>query len=115
MVSNVPTTSHDFNYRSPRIELRLPVEFRSGATTLVGFTHNVSDDGFLVNFAEPVLAGSAGKATFRFGHCTLELQAHVTHSEGFCAGLTFEFSSEQERAFLYAIVQFLTRDTPSVA
>lgn len=75
---------------------------------LLGSTRNISDRGLLADFGEPVLPGTTGRVSLRVGRCTVEIQARVTNSEGFSAGMEFEFASEQERSFLHAVVQMLS-------
>ncbi len=75
---------------------------------LFGSTRDISEQGLLVNFGEPVTFGAFGRVRFRSGHCIVELAAEVTHTEGFTGGLVFAFASPQESAFVRAILQVLT-------
>ena len=97
-----------FAYRVPRIDFCLPVEFLIGHAVLFGHTRNVSVKGFLVEFDEPVPQGTVGRIRFRIGRCMLELDSRVAHSQGFAAGMEFEFASEHERFGLVTILQVIT-------
>lgn len=99
-----------FHYRSPRLAARLPVELVTDGGVLFGSTRDFSEHGLRADFGEPVLSGSFGKVRFRAGHCVVELQAEVTHSEGFATGIVFAFSSERERSVVRAILQVLTKN-----
>ena len=99
---------HSFAYRSPRVAANLPVEFLTEERVLFGSTRDISEQGLLADFGEPVLLGASGRVRFRSGHCVVELQAEVTHTEGFTSGLAFAFASTRESAFIHAILQVLT-------
>ena len=96
-----------FAYRKPRVAATLPVEFLTDDGVLFGSTRDISEHGLLVAFTEPVLLKTSGRVRFRMGHCLLELRAEVTHADAFTSGLVFGFASEQEQAFLRAVVQAL--------
>lgn len=106
MASRAPQS---FNYRAPRVPTRFPVQFRTGEDTLTGWTLNVSDQGLMVQFLEPVQCGTKGRTRLTVGHCTLEINTHVVHTEGFCAGLHFDFAAEKERAFFQAVLEVIAR------
>lgn len=98
---------HDFSYRSPRIVCRLPVELVADAGALLGWSRNLSDEGMLVDFQEPLLPSTQGRVRLRFGQCLLELEGRVTHTEAFTAGIAFLFADERERWFVHSLVQAL--------
>lgn len=98
-----------FAYRAPRVAASLAVEFVTEIGVLAGCTRDISEKGLSADFGEPVLPGTVGRVRFRTGRCLLDLEARVTHAEGFLVGLEFRFSSEQERLFLRAILQVLSR------
>jgi hypothetical protein len=100
---------HSFAYRHPRLPATFSVEFLTEDKSFAGVTHDLSEQGISVRFSQLVLQGTAGKVRFRVGHCLLELDARVTHSEGLIAGLVFSFASLQERRFLEALMQALTQ------
>lgn len=103
--------NHLFAYRPPRIDFCFPVEFHAGNEILVGSTKNISEKGFLVDFGEPLRLGLTGRTRFRVGRCTLELEARIVYTEGFSAALAFDFASDQERSFLYALVGMVTQQS----
>lgn len=98
---------HSFAYRAPRIPSSLPVEFLTGEDRLFGFTRDISEHGLSANFGEPVLPATVGRLRLKSGNCLIEVQAEVTHTEGFTAGLAFVLSSERERLLLRAMLQAL--------
>lgn len=105
---------HPFSYRNPRLATSLPVQFTTGAAVLFGSMQDISEQGMSVDFAEPVVKGTTGRVRFCAGSIEVNLQAEVTHSTAFSAGLVFTFSSEQEVAYFRAIVQSLRGHGPSV-
>lgn len=99
-----------FAYRHPRIVASLPVEFVTEGGVLFGFTRDVSEQGLLADFGEPVLLQTDGRLRFRTGKCVVEFAARVTHTDGFLSGFAFAFSSEQESSFIRSIVHALAQD-----
>ncbi len=98
-----------FAYRLPRFDVALPVEFCCQAGNIAGQTRNVSDTGLLVRLTEPVIDGTAGIVRLRLGTCTLEIESRVTHSEFLAAGISFVFSSDQQRQFIRTLVKVLAK------
>ena len=105
---------HRYTYRDPRLAACLAVQFVTQYGVLSGWTRDLSEKGLQVDLNEPVLLGTMGKVRLHVGHCSLELEAKVAHTEGFTVGLVFAFLSEQESSFMSAILQVL-RKSPQVA
>ena len=110
MVLNGPILIDAFSYRAPRLSASLPVEFLTHNGVLSGSTRDLSEKGLSADFGEPLWPEAEGRLRFRIGRCLLDIDARVTHSEGFLAGLEFRFSSEQERGFLHAVLHVLSHD-----
>lgn len=100
---------HAYAYRTPRVAASLAVEFVTEGGVLSGHTRDISEHGLRADFGEPVLPKTAGRVRFRTGRCLLELEAHVSHTEGYTAGLVFVFASEAESSFVRAILDVLQR------
>lgn len=100
---------HAFAYRTPRLSLEHSIEFCVAGTPIPGWTRDVSETGLLVRFPEPVLPGTKGSVRWRFGGCTVEIEASVVHSEFIEAGLEFSFASEAERQFVHTLVKLLIK------
>jgi hypothetical protein len=100
---------HPYAYRNPRVSTDLPVEFVTEEGTLFGSAENVSENGLLVHFGEPVLPRTQGRLRLRVGTCLLELAAEASHLDGFRAGLVFAFASAQERTFVSALLQVIAK------
>ncbi len=100
---------HAFTYRMPRLSLDHAIEFCVAGVPVMGRTRDVSDSGLLVRLSEPVLPGTAGRVRWRFGSCTIELEASVAYSDFLDAGLAFHFASEAERQFIQTMVKVLSK------
>lgn len=100
---------HPFAYRKPRVATSFPVEFLTGHGLLIGFTRDLSEQGLSADWGEPVPLKTSGCLRLRMGHCMLELQAEVTHTEGFTTGMMFAFASEREQFFVRAMMQALAQ------
>ena len=104
---------HPFLYRLPRVATVVPVDLDRDGLMLAGFTRNISDTGLLACFEEPLAPGTRGTVRLRFGRCMVHIEATVTHTEAFDAGLRFEFTSDHERAFLRSLVKALSKSKGS--
>lgn len=96
-----------FAYRVPRFEITFPVEYWVGSDPVTGFTRNISDNGLLARFTQPLLEGTQGTLRFCIGTCVLEIEACVSHADCLNAGIAFLFSSDQQRQFVSTLVKVL--------
>lgn len=86
------------------------MEFHTVNGTLSGLTHDINEQGTLVNFGEPLLLETSGKLRFRVGQCVFDVEAKVGHTEGYLSGLVFCLRSKEESAFVRSTVQALMQD-----
>jgi hypothetical protein len=75
---------------------------------MVGRCREISRDGMIFEFDEPLALNAQGTIAVTFLDRTIELKARVAHVEGFRGGLAFLYDCESERsavAHLIASVQ----------
>ncbi len=103
------TSVHAFTYRTPRLDVSIPVSFWVEGSAIRGYILNISERGVLVKLAELVRPQLTGKLQIHIEACTLEIKAQVAHTELYESGLQFCFSSAAEQSFIETLVRVLSR------
>ena len=100
---------HSFAYRMPRISLDHDMQFVVDGIPIHGRTRDVSDTGLLTRLDAVVVPGARGSIRWKFGGCTVEIDAQVEHANFLEVGLSFQFTSEPERQFVRTLVKVLSK------
>jgi hypothetical protein len=96
-----------FEYRAPRFGVDLPARFSVGNQPMVGRCREISRDGMIFEFVEPLALNAQGTIAVTFHERTIELKARVAHVDGFRSGLAFLYDSESERTAVAHLVATL--------
>ena len=107
------TTPHSFLYRMPRFGIDFALAFEASGGVITGRCRNLSDTGLLAVFALPLGLGMSGTIRLMPADLEIELLGRVTHADGFEAGVSFDFRSDQERQLLRAMVKAAASDAES--
>src|SRR5579875_3696488 len=103
---------HKFEYRAPRFRVDFPVRLRSDDGMIAGRCLEISIDGMLAEFAEPVVLNSVADVSIPCQDQLVRIPAKIVSTRPeFCA-LTFCFSTERERRNLEQIVALLSAPAP---
>jgi hypothetical protein len=96
-----------FEYRTPRFGVDLPARFTVENAPMVGRCREISRDGMIFEFEEPLALNAQGTVTVTFHDRTIELKARVAHVEGLRGGLAFLYECESERNAVAQVVASL--------
>ena len=107
------TLVSSFLYRLPRFHIHFPVEFECEQTLTAGQCENLSDTGLLARFLYPLGTDSTGTLHLRPANRLFAVRATVSHSEGFQAGLRFQFADDQQRQVIRALVEIVSTQGPA--
>jgi len=97
-----------FEYRTPRFQADLPVQFRLQNTSMEGRCIEIGKEGMKVKLAQPVARDVSGTISLEFHGLAIELRASVAHCESDHYGLRFLFESEKDRSAVERLVSLLS-------
>lgn len=103
---------HKFEYRAPRYPVDLPVRLtlQNGVTS--GRCLEISVDGMLAQFPEPLVLNSCGIVTLAWREHSVQIRAYVVHTGRDYDGLSFRFESERDRHSLERLVALISAPAP---
>lgn len=98
-------------YRSPRFNVDLPIEFTIEQSTLPGRCRNISKDGMRLELRQPLPPDALGTVRLNCQDRPLELSVRVAYSGKTYEGVEFVYRSDIERNAVGRLVASLASST----
>lgn len=105
---------HKFEYRAPRFRVDFPVRLSSDDATLTGRCLEISIDGMLAEFPEPLALDSSATVILPCNDQLVRIPAKVVHAGLDFCGLSFSLSTERERRSLEQVVALISAPAPKL-
>jgi PilZ domain len=109
------STVKEYESRSFRSDLGLPVRFFSAEGLITGHSVNISASGMLARFDKPVAIWMVGELNIHLDEGYINLRARVARIAGREAGLAFYIDDDDDRLAIGRLLDFGCRhDQPVV-